>query len=131
LLAEISIKKDETGLDYVVSCTTPSSYYYLQNFDLFTMMAYVDFTNLMSYDLHGTWDGPKDQIGSIILAHTNLTEIEEALDLFWRVGVDPSKINLGVGFYGRSFQLSDSSCWQPGCPFKGGASAGTVSLSLC
>ena len=119
---------DETNVKYVISCTTPSSYYYLQNFDLFTMMAYVDFTNLMAYDLHGTWDGPKDQIGSVVLAHTNLTEIEAALDLFWRVGVDPSKINLGIGFYGRAFQLSDPTCWQPGCPFKGGANPGQVGL---
>jgi chitinase len=42
----------------------------------------------------------------------------------WRNNVDPKKINLGLGFYGRSFQLSDPSCWQPGCLFLGGASPG-------
>jgi chitinase len=91
-------------------------------------MQYVDFTNLMAYDLHGTWDGPEDQIGSIVLAHTNLSEIDTALSLFWRNGVDPGKINLGIGFYGRSFQLADPGCWQPGCPFKGGAAPGFVSI---
>ncbi|KAK6210497.1 hypothetical protein LQW54_006105 [Pestalotiopsis sp. IQ-011] len=116
---------DADGKDYVVSFTTPSSYYYLQHFELEKMIEYADFTNLMAYDLHRTWDSPDDQIGSIVLAHTNLTEINAALDLFWRNSINPSKINLGIGFYGRSFQLSDPACSQPGCPFKGGADKGS------
>ncbi|KAH8895714.1 hypothetical protein GQ53DRAFT_853840 [Thozetella sp. PMI_491] len=109
---------------YIVSFTTPTSYWYLQHFDLGPSVALADFTNLMAYDLHGTWDSPADQIGSIVLAHTNLTEIKLALSLFWRNGVDPAKVNLGIGFYGRSFQLQDPGCWQPGCAFKGGAAPG-------
>lgn len=32
---------------------------------------------------------------------------------------------MGLGFYGRSFQLSDTSCSSPGCQFAGAAEAGT------
>ena len=77
----------------------------------------------MSYDLHGIWDA-NDPVGSHALAHTNLTEIKDALDLFWRNGVPAAKLNLGLGFYGRSFQLTDPGCSSPGCLFKGGASPG-------
>lgn len=48
------------------------------------MVQYVDWVNLMSYDLHGVWDS-NDPIGNQVLAHTNLTEIDDALDL---VGLD-------------------------------------------
>ncbi|MCJ1355899.1 MAG: hypothetical protein MMC33_005891 [Icmadophila ericetorum] len=113
--------------NYIVSFTAPTSYWYLRHFDLKNMMQYVDFANVLSYDLHGTWDSTADNIGSVVLAHMNLTEIDMALDLFWRNGVDPNQLNLGLGFYGRSFQLADPSCWQPGCPFKGGAAPGAVS----
>jgi chitinase len=82
-----------------------------------------DFVNLMAYDLHGVWDA-NNPIGSQVLAHTNLTEINRALDLFWRNDVPASKINMGLGFYGRSFQLADPSCYQPGCLFLGGAAPG-------
>ncbi|TVY74071.1 Chitotriosidase-1 [Fusarium oxysporum f. sp. cubense] len=82
------------------------------------MEPYVDWSNLMSYDLHGTWDSD-NPIGSQVLAHSNLTEIDLALDLFWRVGVKPQNIVLGLGFYGRSFKLKSSSCWKPGCRFSG------------
>jgi chitinase len=77
----------------------------------------------MSYDLHGVWDAD-DPIGNHVLAHTNLTEINDALDLFWRNDVPADKLNLGLGFYGRTFQLSDPGCSAPGCLFKGGASPG-------
>ncbi|KAJ7141725.1 hypothetical protein C8R43DRAFT_954685 [Mycena crocata] len=35
-------------------------------------------------------------------------------------GVQLSKINLGIGFYGRSFTLADRGCTIAGCPLSGG-----------
>lgn len=58
-----------------------------------------------------------------------MTEIEEALDLLWRNEVPANKVNLGIGFYGRSFQLADSGCSKPGCNFKAGASPGPCTKS--
>ncbi|GMG36370.1 unnamed protein product [Aspergillus oryzae] len=55
----------------------------------------VDEFNLMAYDLHGRWDR-EDPIGPYVYAHTNLTEIDQALDLFWRNDIDSSKINLDL-----------------------------------
>lgn len=95
----------------------------MQHFDIKGSTSYVDWVSVMSYDLHGTWDA-NDPIGDHVLAHTNLTEIKDALDLFWRNGVPATKLNLGLGFYGRSFQLTDPGCSAPGCLFKGGASPG-------
>lgn len=61
------------------------------------------------------------------------------MDLLWRNDIDPEKVVMGLGFYGRSkesiylfeemgsadglpagFTLSDSSCTTPGCPFLTG-----------
>ncbi|KAJ4175967.1 hypothetical protein NW767_015608, partial [Fusarium falciforme] len=96
-----------SGRDYIVTLTAPSSYWYLRYFDLKGMKAHVDWIDLVSYDLHG------------VLSHINLTEIDYALDLFWRVDVEPSSIILGLGFYGRSLELESASCWKPGCAFQG------------
>lgn len=95
----------------------------MRHFDIKGSVDAADFVNLMAYDLHGIWDA-NNPIGSQVLAHTNFTEIDNALDLLWRNGVPAGKVNLGLGFYGRSFQLADPSCYQPGCLFKGGASPG-------
>ena len=82
--------------------TLPSSYWYLQHFDIVKMAKTVDWFNIMSYDLHGTWDSTNKWIGPIVQAHTNLTEIDLALSLLWRNDIDPGQVVLGLGFYGRS-----------------------------
>lgn len=117
-----------SGGDYGISFTAPSSYWYLRWFDLPGMIKYVDWINLMTYDLHGVWDA-NNPIGSIVQGHTNLTEIKAATELFWRVNVPPSKISMGIGFYGRSFTLSNSGCATPGCGFKGASNAGPCSAA--
>lgn len=40
-----------------VTLTLPSSYWYLQGFDIVNLEKHVDWFNIMSYDIHGTWDG--------------------------------------------------------------------------
>lgn len=90
------------------------------------MVKAVNYMNFMTYDLHGTWDADSP-IGNQVLAHTNLTEIQEALNLLWRNNIPPEKVNLGLGFYSRTFELRDPACKTPGCPFKGGAQPGACS----
>lgn len=117
---------DESGSEFGLTFTAPSSYWYLRWFDLAKMDKYVDWINIMSYDLHGAWDSI-NPIGSIVQGHTNLTEIKEAMELFWRVDIQPARIVLGFGFYGRAFTLADPGCTKPGCPFKGASKGGPCS----
>jgi GH18 family chitinase len=123
LLQMIKFKFQVERKDFGISITAPTSYWYLRWFNLIEIVKYVNFINLMSYDLHGIWDST-DPIGPYIYAHTNLTEIDLALDLFWRNNISPSMINLGLAFYGRTFQLTDPSCITPGCGFSGPGLAG-------
>ena len=55
------------------------------------------------------WDSD-NPIGNQILGHTNLTEIDLALDLLWRNDVSLSKIILSTVFYSRSFCLENPKC---------------------
>ncbi|KAI1172269.1 carbohydrate-binding module family 18 [Nemania sp. FL0916] len=124
-LKELEDENKKQPIKYVVSFTAPTSYWYLRHFDL-KAIDYVDFVNVMSYDLHGVWDR-NNPIGSFVHGHTNLTEIKLAFDLFWRNDVPANKLNMGLGFYGRAFQLADPACHRPGCLFKGGATKGACS----
>ncbi|PQE17041.1 glycoside hydrolase family 18 protein [Rutstroemia sp. NJR-2017a BBW] len=108
-----------------LSITLPSSYWYMQDFDIVAIDPIVDWFNVMTYDLHGTWDSDDPFIGAVALAHTNLTEIKQSLDLLWRNNIDPARVNLGLGFYGRSFTMSDPGCLSAGCPFSAGGKAGS------
>ncbi|RYP60671.1 hypothetical protein DL771_010425 [Monosporascus sp. 5C6A] len=124
-LKELDEENKKQPVKYIVSYTAPTSFWYLRHFDL-KSIDYTDFVNVMSYDLHGVWDRD-NPIGSHIYGHTNLTEMSLAFDLFWRNDVPAKKLNMGLGFYGRAFQLADPSCNKPGCLFKGGATKGACS----
>ncbi|KAJ7864427.1 hypothetical protein B0H14DRAFT_3443479 [Mycena olivaceomarginata] len=122
-----ALKKAFAGPKYGLTFTAPSSYWYLQHFDMPGLLKSADWVNVMTYDLHGTWDGDDHWVGPIVGAHTNLTEIDEAFKLYWRVGVDPKQMVMGLGFYGRSFTLASPDCQDPGCIWASGAKAGPCS----
>ena len=43
------------GNNFGLSITIPSSYWYLQHFDIVNIAKTIDWFNIMTYDLHGTW----------------------------------------------------------------------------
>ena len=96
------------GSQYGLTITVPSSYWYMRHFDVQGLAEATDWLNVMTYDLHGVWDAPNPNTGPYLNSHTNLTEIDQALDLLWRNDVPPDKVALGLGFYGRSFTLEDA-----------------------
>lgn len=71
---------------------------------------YLDYINVMTYDFHGTWDAqtnhhsalfdsPNDpSTGDVRLYNTN-----DAIEAFLSRGVPASKLNVGIGFYGRGW----------------------------
>ncbi|RBA22505.1 hypothetical protein FPRO05_00852 [Fusarium proliferatum] len=113
--------------DKGLSITLPASYWYLRQFDIKKLEKTVDFFNIMSYDLHGAWDQGKNYTQPFLNAHSNLTEIDLALDLLWRNNIQSDKVVLGMGFYGRAFSVQTGTCTKPGCLFKAAGKAGDCS----
>ncbi|KAF5259704.1 hypothetical protein FOXYS1_9669 [Fusarium oxysporum] len=113
--------------DKGLSITLPASYWYLRQFDIKKLEKTVDFFNIMSYDLHGAWDQGKNYTQPFLNAHSNLTEIDLALDLLWRNNIQSDKVVLGMGFYGRAFSVQSGTCTKPGCLFKAAGKAGDCS----
>ncbi|KAK2733391.1 hypothetical protein FQN57_002148 [Myotisia sp. PD_48] len=116
---------------YGLTVAVPGAYWYLRGFDIQQMIKYADWFHVMSYDIHGTWDGQSKWTQPEIRPHTNVTEISSGLDLLWRNSIPSGKVLLGLGFYGRSFTLANPGCNTPGCQFQrtngrdsGGAKAG-------
>lgn len=118
---------DGVNPGWEITCTLPSSYWYMQNFDLQGMQNYVSWFNFMSYDLHGMWDQFNEYTGPYLRGHTNLTEIDEGFDLLWRNGIDPKNVVMGMGFYGRSFTMTDPTCSTAMCTFSSAGNAGDCS----
>ncbi|RYP62498.1 hypothetical protein DL769_007277 [Monosporascus sp. CRB-8-3] len=120
----------QNGARNGLSIAIPASYWYLQHFDIEKIAAHVDYFNIMTYDFHGSWDTPESWLGNHLNSHTNLTEIEDALDLLWRNQIDPDQVNLGLAFYSRTFTASDPGCMSPGCLFDSGSPKGACSNAV-
>ncbi|KNG45018.1 glycoside hydrolase family 18 protein [Stemphylium lycopersici] len=124
LLRRLRERLNSSGRGYGISLTLPASYWYLRGFNLQGMEPYLDWFNMMTYDIHGVWDASIDSLGPIAQAHTNLTEIKMGLELLWRNNINPERVVLGLGFYGRSFTMKDPGCMTAGCEFSDGANGG-------
>ncbi|KAK2927002.1 hypothetical protein FoTM2_012176 [Fusarium oxysporum f. sp. vasinfectum] len=98
------------------------------------MERYLDWFNIMTYDIHGVWDENIESLGPYAHAHTKLTEIQQGLELLWRNNINPERVVMGLGFYGRSFTMKSANCLNAGCEFsdgaKGGECTGTKGVSL-
>ena len=85
----------------------------------------------MTYNIHGVWDQNNIWTGLFLKGHTNITEIEDGLDLLWRNGVDSKKVVMGYGFYGCGSTMKDPSCSTPlTCEFSGLVFAGDCTNEL-
>ncbi|KAF3172085.1 hypothetical protein TWF106_000530 [Orbilia oligospora] len=126
LIKAIREEFDNRGGGYGISFTIPASFWYLRWFDVSGMLdAGADWANIMSYDMHGTWDSDENFVGKVLGAHTDSVEIQGALNLLWRdTKLDPKKIVMGFGFYGRSFKMANPSCNIPGCRHADGGASG-------
>ncbi|KAG9080401.1 hypothetical protein FRC06_006634 [Ceratobasidium sp. 370] len=121
LLVELQAAIKTSGRRVIVSFTAPASYWYLQQFPIEKMQYYTDWINLMTYDIHGSWD---IKFNTGVLPHTAIPEVNTAVNMMLKAGVGMTKINLGIGFYGRSFTLANPSCNVGGCPMSGPGIAG-------
>jgi chitinase len=78
----------------------------------------------------GTLDRGNSWNGAFINSHTNLTEIDLALNLLWVKNIDRMKVVLGLAFYGRTFSISNEVCNTPGCTYESGGQRGRCSKEV-
>ena len=86
-------------------------------YDLVAMAPYVDWFNIMSYDIYGSWD-------STAGANADLEYIQNTMHYIYNLGVARNKLVMGLAAYGRSTTLSSTSCITDGCSISGAGLTG-------
>ncbi|EUC45648.1 glycoside hydrolase family 18 protein, partial [Bipolaris oryzae ATCC 44560] len=124
------------GKDFTISVVLPAQKEYLKNMAPLKMQNFVDWFTVLTYDLHGPWDAFINSLGPKIKPHTDLAEINTALDLLTSASLDPAKVNMGIANYGRGFTVANQTCKYYGCEFTGPSKAGSCTredglLSAC
>lgn len=114
--------RDAFGQKYGLSSTLAPDYWYLQRMDVKGMEPYVDFFGFMAYDLHGFWNANGKTLESTtgIRHQTDIRDIQKKTLPLWFSKLNPSKVNLGLAYYGRGYTISDKSCGESVPPFARG-----------
>ncbi|GFS46560.1 chitotriosidase-1 [Nephila pilipes] len=100
-------------------------------YDIPGMAKYLDFINVMAYDLHGSWEKTTGH-NAPLYERPEESESEKMLNVnyainFWvKSGAPKNKVILGMGTYGRSFTLADASNNGLGAPTTGPGRAGPL-----
>ncbi|KUJ19692.1 glycoside hydrolase [Mollisia scopiformis] len=115
------------GSNYGISVALPPDFASLQNFNPSAMAPSIDFFNFMSYDLHGPWEAAI--LGADVRSQSSINDISSDLLPLWFDNVPPSKVNLGIAYYGRGYTLQDPSCTDVSCPYTGASNPGTCTDS--
>ncbi|BDZ41788.1 hypothetical protein GCM10025865_10870 [Paraoerskovia sediminicola] len=109
----------EDGQYYVLTTAAPSSGWLLRGMEAYQVVQYLDYVNLMSYDLHGAWnkyvggnsplfdDGKDPELAAagVYGAYKGVGYLNgDWAAHYFRGAMQAGRINLGVGFYSRGFQ---------------------------
>ncbi len=109
------------GKHYLLTIASPSSGYLLRGMEVFPVTQYLDYVNIMSYDLHGAWNdhvGPNaalfdDGRDSELIAwnYYNSSQYQRIgyLNTDWafhyfRGAMQAGRINIGVPYYSRGWR---------------------------
>lgn len=89
---------------YLLTIAGGSGDWYVNNTELGTLSKYLDYANVMTYDIHGKWDTYND-FNAPLYANNDVTmqekwSVDQSVNAWLKVGVPASKIVLGVPFYG-------------------------------
>ncbi|EFA06693.1 chitinase 8 precursor [Tribolium castaneum] len=95
-----------------------------------SLSKYLDFINVMAYDLHGSWESVTGQNAPLYASSIDVEGSQKLLNVDASIrgwierGADPGKLVLGLGVYGRSFTLASASNNKLGAPIVAGGDAG-------
>lgn len=100
-------------------------------YDIPGMSQYLDLMNLMTYDLHGTWE---DRTGCVAPLYTTPEDerlagyplsVSWAIDFWLEKGAPASKMTMGIPAYGRGWKLKSNSNTGINAPTDGACAKGT------
>lgn len=97
-------------------------------YDIPGIVPNVDFVNLMTYDLHGSWDN-KTGINAPLYAGNggnSILCVDSCVNYWLSKGYPKQLLNLGIATYGRTFTLQDPNKNGVGAASSGAGQAGTL-----
>ncbi len=134
LLAELRRQLDASG-DYLLTIAAPANPAVIHNLELARIYDYLDWFNVMTYNLHGPWSTGVGEVTNFNapLYSTSYTELNgpssfnlaTIIHTYLQHGVPPKKIFLGLPFFARGYGNVENYNSGLYAPYSGAAPAGS------
>jgi chitinase len=112
LMAEFRSQLDQVKKGYILSFDAPAGSWAFQNIQLSAVAQSCTYIDLMTYDYAGPW---QNQTGFVAPLHRTKFDPDDTLNVDWSInayiaaGVPPSKILMGIPFYGYAWTVESNS----------------------
>jgi Chitinase len=112
LIQKLREKLDAQGMldgkHYLLSFAGASGSWYTNNVELSKLSQYVDYANIMTYDIHGNWDSYTD-FNAPLYNNTDTSpqykdSVDSGIKAWINAGYPASKLVMGVPFYGYIYK---------------------------
>lgn len=103
LLAKLRQKLDELGSGRMLTIAAGGDAYFTMHTQMEQAQQYLDYVQLMTYDLQGGFSKVTGHHASLYAGRTNLSDVcvDKAVKAFLQAGVPAEKLIVGVPFYAR------------------------------
>jgi len=93
---------------YLLTMAGASGQWYVNNTELGILQQYLDYANIMTYDIYGPWD-PYTDFNAPLYENTDSTmqdkwSVDQSVNAWKKAGFPASKLILGVPFYGYIYK---------------------------
>ena len=107
LRAALDIAGAEDNTYYQLTAAVSANSTLIEKTDPVEYSKYLDFINIMTYDLHGAWDTKTNHQSALYTnphANTTALSIDASVKIFTQKGIDVSKLVIGSPFYSRGWK---------------------------
>lgn len=126
LREKLDIKGQADGKHYLLTIAGGAGYSCINNTELGILHQYLDFGNLMTYDIHGTWDQYTDFTAPLYNNSDTSPQYkysaDAAVNAWLKTGFPADKLVMGVPFYGYKYNTVNNANNGLYQTFSGGSS---------
>lgn len=107
LREKLNAQSTADGKKYLLTIAGASDQWYINNTELGLANQYLDFANIMTYDIHGTWDQYTD-FNAPLYNNTDTSpqykwSVDASVNAWLKTGIPAEKLIVGVPFYGHKY----------------------------
>lgn len=107
LREKLNAQGAKDGKTYLLTFASAAGGSYLNNVEIAKLAAISDYINLMSYDIHGTWESITGFNAPLYRDPSSKftweTSVSDAIALYVKAGVSSDRIVMGIPFYGTKY----------------------------